>query len=58
MTYRVSGKSGIGTMIAVIVTNVDEVNAKLAEFREDGFSEMAVHDLDGNPIDVTMFDLG
>jgi hypothetical protein len=55
MTYRVSGKSGIGTAIAVIVATADGVVAKLAEFREDGFSEILVHDLDGKPVDMAEF---
>jgi hypothetical protein len=53
MTYRVSGKSGIGTVVAVIVPTALDVVGKLGEFREDGLSEISVHDLEEKPVDMT-----
>jgi hypothetical protein len=56
LTYRVSGKSGIGMAIAVIVATADGVIAKLAEFREDGFGANIGARPGRKPVDAAEFD--
>ena len=52
MAYRVSAIAGIGTAISVIVKTTEQAIEKLDEYREDGFKERLVKDMDGRLIDL------
>lgn len=51
MAYRISAVTGKGSAVSVIVETAEAALAKIAEYREDGFTGVAVRDIDGAHVD-------
>ena len=51
MPYRISAVTHKGSAVSVIVETAEAALAKIAEYREDGFSSIAVRDIDGAQLD-------
>lgn len=51
MAYRISAVTGKGSAVSVIVETAEAALAKIAEYREDGFTGIAVRDIEGAQVD-------
>jgi hypothetical protein len=51
MAYRISAVTHKGSAVSVIVETAEAALAKIAEYREDGFSGVGVRDIDGAQVD-------
>ena len=51
MAYRISAVTAKGSAVSVIVESAEAAVAKIAEYREDGFSSIAVRDIEGAQVD-------
>jgi hypothetical protein len=51
MAYRISAVTAKGSAVSVIVETAEAALAKIAEYREDGFTGIAVRDIEGAQVD-------
>jgi hypothetical protein len=51
MAYRISATTAIATVVSVVVETAEEATAKIADYKEEGYTDIKVSDMHGFEID-------